>query len=211
MTKSISASGLNYIPWGLSGLVALLAVYAWGSSINWDLGAVNTYILFPVLGLLAFSIMWSQYMVVALARYTHKDLGSGTYYRYTGYAVLLLIVLHPGLLIYQRFQDGFGLPPKSYETYVAPGMGWLTLLGTVSLLIFLAYELRRVFGEKSWWKYVVGAGDAAMIAIFYHGLKLGNQLQSGWYRMVWVFFGVTLIIAIVYKYASMLADRSAHD
>jgi hypothetical protein len=193
---------IRYAGWGLSGLVALLAIYVWGSSFDWRLGAINAYLFFPVLGLLAFSLMWSQYMTVALERLTHKTLSTGAYFRSTGYAVLLAIVLHPGILIYQRFHDGFGLPPKSYETYVALGMAWLTLLGSVSLLVFLAFELHRLFGRKPWWKYVVAAGDAAMLAIFYHGLRLGDQLQAGWYRAVWLFYGLTLVAAIAYKYAA---------
>src|SRR5437588_344845 len=65
------------------------------------------------------------------------------YFALTSYAVLVLICLHPGLLVYQRFRDGFGLPPGSVGSYVGPRLGWLTLLGLVSLLVFLAYELHR--------------------------------------------------------------------
>jgi hypothetical protein len=125
-----------------------------------------------------------------------------SYFRITGYIVLVLICLHPGLLIYQRFRDGFGLPPHSYESYVAPGLGWVTLLGTTSLLVFLAFELRRFYGKRPWWRFVADASDVAMLAILYHGLRLGSQLQHGWYRGVWLFYAVMLIAALVYKYAT---------
>jgi hypothetical protein len=123
----------------------------------------------------------------------------GQYFRVTGWVVLVLIVLHPGLLIYQRFRDGFGLPPGSYQSYVAPSMAWLTLLGTACLLIFLAFELRRRYGERSWWHFVAEAGDFAMLGIFYHGLQLGSQIH-GWYRTVWWFYGITLVAILLYSY-----------
>lgn len=187
--------------WALAAVVSLLAIIAWGGYYNWQLLPISAYSLFPVLGLLAFSIMWSHYMAVALRAYLQLDRQVlASFFRVTGYAVLILICLHPGLLIYQRFRDGYGLPPHSYETYVAPGLGWVTLIGTASLLVFLAFEFRRVFGQHSWWHYVADASDAAMLAILYHGWRLGSLLQRGWFRGVWLFYAVTLIAALTYKY-----------
>ncbi len=201
MKKSTTFSQYtHYFPWTLTAIVSILAIYVWGHSFGWNLRAINAYQFFPLLGLLGFSIMWSHYMVGSIKDKFLKNLVLDEYFRYTGYAVLAVIVLHPGILIYQRFRDGYGLPPGSYESYVAPGMGWITLLGTVSLLAFLAFEFHRKFGERSWWKYVISAGDAAMLAIFYHGLRLGSQLQGGWFRYVWYFYGLTLLIVIGKKY-----------
>lgn len=191
----------DLVPWVLSIFVALLAVWAWGSTYNWQFAGFSTYQFFPVLGLTAYSIMWSTYAVGFLKKTVLKTVSLKDYYRVTGYFVLLLIVLHPGLLIYQRFRDGFGLPPHSYESYVAPGMAWITLLGSVCLLIFLSYELRRFFSKRKWWKYVVYAGDAAMIGIFYHSLRLGSQLQTGWFRTVWWFYGISLVMILAYNYS----------
>lgn len=188
------------IPWLVTAVVSVLALYVWGSSNAWQLGSLSTYQIFPVLGLLAFSIMWSHYMTGFIRKNFLKSVDLEAYFRLTGYVVLLAILLHPGLLIYQRFRDGFGLPPGSYKSYVAPGMGWITLLGSVSLLAFLAFELHRWFKDRSWWKYVIYAGDAAMLAIFYHGLRLGTQLHVTWFRSVWWFYGLTLLVAITYNY-----------
>lgn len=188
------------LPWALSSLVASLAFIVWGSSYDWNLGHLSSYQLFPLFGLTAYSLMWSTYMSGWLKKTLVKTLSLKDYFRIVGYFVLVLIVLHPGLLIYQLFRDGFGLPPGSYMHYVAPSLAWVTLLGTVCLFIFLAYELRRFFGKKPWWKYVGYAGDAAMLGIFYHGLRLGSQLQFGWFRKVWIFYGISLIICLAYTY-----------
>ncbi len=192
---------LQVIAWTLALSVCVVGVIAWGSNYAWELWPLSPYLLFPVLGILAFSLMWSHYIMGSVRH--ALGLPSGTlshYFRITSYAVLGLICLHPGLLIYQRFHDGFGLPPGSYESYVAPGLGWVTVLGTASLCVFLAFELRRKFGHRTWWHYISDASDVAMLAIVYHGLRLGSQLQHGWFRGVWFFYAVTLVIVLIDKY-----------
>lgn len=195
--------------WSLTGFVSLLAVLAWGNSLSWEFNGITSYTLFPVLGLLAFSIMWSHYMVGAVRRIVDTAVDLKNFFNWTGYAVLSLILLHPGLLIYQRFRDGFGLPPGSYKSYVAPSMAWLTLLGSFSLLVFLSFELKRWFDKKQWWKYVLILNDVAMLAIFYHGLRLGTQTHLVWYRYIWWFYGLTLIIVLVRDYAVRIQQRSS--
>jgi hypothetical protein len=78
-------------------------------------------------------------------------------------------------------------------------------------LVFLAYELRRWYGGRPWWKYVAAAGDAAMVAIFYHGLRLGGQLQGGWFRGLWWFYGITLIGFLAYKYFGKYRRRQLKE
>jgi len=188
------------VAWSTSLLASFLAVLNWGQSLDWQLH-LNAYTIFPVLGLLAFSLMWSHYIAALVRRRLGVEAGVlHRYFEVTSLLVLALILLHPGLLILQRFIDGYGLPPKSYESYVAPGLGWVTVLGSVSLLAFLAFEFRRFFADRSWWKYVPMAGDAAMLAIVYHGLRIGDQLQSGWYRYVWYIYAVILIGILATNY-----------
>lgn len=197
------------LPWSLTFLVSVLAVYVWGQSFGWRWHVLNSYLFFPVLGLLAYSIMWSHYIIGVFERTLFHGLDLTRYFRRTSYAVLIAIVLHPGILVYQLYRDGAGLPPGSYKAFVGPDREWLVLLGVVSLFVFLAFELHRWYGQKVWWKYVVSAGDLAMVAIFYHGLRLGDQLQAGWYVTVWWFYGLTLITVLAYKYLSLLQHRLA--
>jgi len=196
------------LPWALASLVSILAIYVWGQSFAWDVHAINPYQFFPVLGLLAFSLMWTHYVVGALKTSLFAGQRLDSYFRYTGYVVLGAIVLHPGILIYKRFRDGYGLPPGSYESYVAPSMAWITLLGTTALLLFLAFELHRWFGKKPWWKYVIAANDLAMLLVFYHGLRLGSQLHGGWYHSVWLFYGVVLVALLIRKYALLVLRKT---
>jgi hypothetical protein len=197
---------LQVFAWSLSFLVSFIAIFAWGTDFGWHI-PFNAYIIFPLLGLLAYSLMWSHYVAAAFRQILNIDrLVLKFYFEFTSFLVLVLICLHPGLLILQRYRDGFGLPPGSYESYVAPGLGWITLLGTASLLVFLAYELRRVFGKRAWWKHMQTASDIAMLAIFYHGLKLGHQIH-GWFRAVWWFYGIALVLILARTYFLRYTDR----
>ncbi len=197
-----------FFAWGISFGVSVVAFVAWGAYYGWRFSSLNAYQFFPLLGLLAYSLMWSHYIAGVMRELLGLDKKIlARYFEVTSFAVLALICLHPGLLIYQRFRDGFGLPPHSYESYVRPGLGWVTLLGTASLLVFLAYEFHRKFGRQPWWHYVQTATDVAMLAIFYHGLRLGSQLQHGWFRYVWWFYGLSLLAVLVRTYAKKYAAR----
>lgn len=190
---------LQVFAWGLSALVAAVAFAAWGGLIGWEFKDLSSYFLFPLFGLLAFSIMWSHYIAAAVRMYLGvekkvlKD-----YFEATSLIVLTLILLHPGLLALQLWSDGQGLPPASELNYVEPAAKWAVVLALTALTIFLIYELRRWYDQRSWWKYVGYATDAAMIMIFIHSLRLGGVLMSSWLRPVWYFYGLTFLIALVY-------------
>ena len=190
------------IAWALTLIVVLLAFTSWGMDNGWRFGHLSIYRIFPLLGLTAYSIMWSHYMAATVRQLMGLDIiVLKRYFMLTSYVVLVLICLHPGLLEYQRFRDGYGLPPGSVFSYVGHHLAWLTLLGFVSLLVFLTYELHRWYKERPWWKYVVIAGDLAMLAIFYHGLRLGSQLNhNGWFRTVWWFYGLSLLVVLLRKW-----------
>jgi len=207
----VSTKYFNLVAWGLCLVVTALAILAWGQGLGWQFEGLSTYQIFPVFGLTAFSIMWSQYAVGTAQKMLKVDASDlKNFFEITGWAALTAIVMHPGLLWWQLWRDGFGLPPESYlQHYVAPSLRWAALLGTVSLLIFLAYELRRRYGTRPWWRYMRYLADAAMVAIFIHGLKLGMQTQAGWFHTVWIFYGVTLIGLLAFNYIQEFVMKKA--
>lgn len=206
-------SKLNEIAWGLSAVVTLVGFMAWAQNLNWELGDVRAYEFFPFLGLLAFSLMWVHYMIAGLR--AGFDLESVKlnkwYFKITAAIVLFGLLLHPGLLIWQLYLDGFGLPPKSYVmNYVAPGLAWAVYLGTVSWMAFMAFELRRWYDKKSWWKYVLYANDAAIWAVYIHGLKLGADVGAPWLVYVWYVYGVLLAAAFAAIYHKKWFAKPSH-
>ncbi len=184
---------------GLSLVVTTLAVVAWGQMSDWHLRGLSVYRVFPLFGLLAFSWLWAQYIMLAAMHITTAPKDSlQRYFRYSGYGVLVMLLLHPSLLVGKLWQDGFGLPPGSYAHFVAPGMGWVVTVGVLSLLLFLAYEFHRWFSDRSWWRYIFYLSDLAMLGVLYHGLRLGDELQHGWYHIVWLVYGVLFVLALLY-------------
>lgn len=198
--KAIMRSALVPGAWFLSFAAVALAVCVWGQNIAWNISEISTYSWFPLFGLVAFSLMWGHYAVVAAREAVDGDAAAlKPYYRVTSWIVLVALLLHPGLLIWQLWADGFGLPPESYlKHYVAPELSWVALLGTVSLLAFLSYETWRWFDKKPWWRWISWASEFAMIAVFYHGLRLGGELQVDWFRGLWLFYGITLVSIFAY-------------
>jgi hypothetical protein len=173
---------------------------AWGQSFRWQFAHFSSYQLFPVFGLLAFSLMWSHYIAAVIRMYLKVDKAVlHRYFEVTSLAVLALILAHPGLLAWQLWRDGLGLPPGSELLYGGTMRG-MVLLGMIAWLIFLAYEFRRKFENRPWWLVISVATDIAMVMIFIHSLQLGSQLQTGWFRVLWYIYGITLVVALVYIY-----------
>jgi hypothetical protein len=193
---------LQGFAWGVSLVAVAVSAAAWGNSYAWRLGELGVYQIFPLLGLTAFSLMWAHYIASAARQYCGQEPKAlKDYFEITSAVVLTAIVLHPGLLAWQLWAAGQGLPPGSELRYVIPSARWAVLFGFTGLTVFLAYELRRWFATKKWWPLVQYASDGAMVLIFLHGLKLGGALQADWFRAVWYGFGLTLFIAIGYGYA----------
>ncbi len=198
-------NNLNVAGWLLSLFTVMLAVLVWGQDIAWDTSRLTAYKVFPLLGIAAFGLMWAHYIIAAIRQLTGISKQSiKVYFEATSLIVLFLILLHPGLLIIQLWRDGFGLPPESYlENYVAPSLKWAAMLGVISLVVFIAFELRHWFDKKNWWPIVSYASDAAMAAILVHGFKLGSHIQGGWFKYVWFFYAATLAICLMIKYSNL--------
>ena len=186
------------IEWMLALLVVIVSLFVW-----FDLrgnGNLSVYDVFPPLGLVAFGLMWTHYMGGALRRVWGIEKSSNDlYWSVSTAAVLALIISHPLLLNYGLIQDGLGLPPASYSA-AYPGKEAFLLLGTLSLFGFLAYELKRWYGKRSWWHIVDKVQLAAMAGIFVDALVLGRELSVGWFQVVWWLYGITFVAAVSYSY-----------
>lgn len=196
MTK---ATSLQVTAWLLGVAVVVVSVGVW-IEVRFH-KPLSAYDIMPVLGLVAYGLMWTHYVVGALRIRLNQDpLVLKRYFTLTSALVLLLLLLHPGIFLVKLWLDGFGLPPFSYlklYTMFVPRI--MLLLGSISLLVFLAFEFHRKYGHRSWWKYIDYANMAAMVVIFFHALTLGGELQVLWFQLLWWFYGITLGLAILYN------------
>jgi len=185
----------------LTVLFVLPAVLAWLNQYGERLTQLTLYEWFPLFGMLAFTLMLSHVAVGAFVMIAKLDMQLfKPYYRFTAYAVLLCMLLHPGLLIWQLYQDGYGLPPNSYLNFVDMSLRLFILFGSISFVIFLLFETKRKFGNRPWWYMIERASDVALILIFVHGLRLGTHVQAGWFRVVWIVYGIILMSCLIYAF-----------
>lgn len=192
------------ILWVLYALVTVIAVYAWGNQLNWNVDGLNSYTIFPLFGILAFSLMWVHYASGFIRDRWFPGESTKRSFRITSYLVLALILLHPTVLVIQLFLDGFGVPPTSYKQYVGEaGFIWV-ILGTLGLSGLLLFECKRWFSKKSWWKYVRVINDIAVLLIAIHSIKLGRHLQDGWFLYLWYFYIITIVLCIIRSYYKKL-------
>lgn len=190
---------LKVSSWLLGALVTALAVVVWMFE-RIDGKSLTAYDYFPLFGITAFSLMWTHYATGSLRRLLCISKQTNKLYStVSSITVLALILLHPGILVAQLYKDGFGLPPMSYLTVYAESK-LVIGLGTISLIIFLLFELKRRFNQKKWWRYVEGAQVLAMVMIFFHGLTLGRELTVPWFQAVWYVYGVSFICFVGYNY-----------
>lgn len=196
---------LEKIVWVLYALVSAIALYAWGVQLEWSVDRLNSYTIFPLLGLLAFSLMWVHYVSGFIRDTWFPGESTKRSYSITSYLVLVLVLLHPTLLVIQLFLDGLGVPPASYKKFVGEaGFIW-AIFGTLGLSGLLLFEGKRWFSKKSWWKYVSVINDVAVLLIAVHSIQLGRHLKDGWFVYLWYFYIITIVACIIRSYYKKLS------
>lgn len=191
----------DYTPWILGFAVLVIPTVLWFHFYRWD-PPVQAFALFPLLGVWAWSLMWTHYVYGAMRlRWSHVFPENNPYNRITAWLVLLLILLHPFLLAWEQKQRTQLLPPESFLAYVPPEMELFITFGTIGLLLFLAYEVfgrlrqRSIFRRN--WLWVSLSQVLAMTLIFVHGLQIGQTVLAGWGSIYWTALGLVLIPALV--------------
>ena len=186
----------QWLPWKLFAVVVLLSTIGWAEFRGWQFDNLSLFAIFPLLGLLAWTIMWTHYALGVVSQLNGMPRNK-TYSKVSAAIVLACILLHPGLLAIALWRTNDVLPPASFYSYVAPSLKYAVALGTISLIIFLSFDVFKRIRSKPWvernWRWVSLSQVVAMILIFIHGLALGQNLQGGWFQLWWVILGALLI------------------
>lgn len=195
MTKQ----NLGYTIWTATFLVYLLPMLQWGSDLEWDTSDVKLLTIFPLLGMWAFAQMWLHYAIGSLKRRQPEGFDYKGWYRATGNVVITLILLHPAILMFETIREG--LTPLDY---VSPENTKFIFTGYFALACFVLYEFADKLQGRQFWKKNFGIVKAlsvlAMLMIFNHSLQLGQNLEEGWLRYVWVAMFVTFVGFVVDSY-----------
>jgi hypothetical protein len=189
----------NYtiLVWTMLVVTVSIGLIAWGQTVDWQLSSLTPYQWFPLFGILAWLIMWTHYGS-GYFRIKNHELKKPKYYAgLTGWIVLACLFLHPGILAFQQYRNNQGIPPESFVNYVGESMQIAVMAGSIALIIFLSFEVYDRMKNNKWvQKYSIALSvlqSLAMTLIFVHGLRLGTSLGDGWFRVVWIVYGLLLI------------------
>lgn len=186
------------LPWMLFATVILIGSVAYFSEHNWLFAETvkTSFSLFPLLGILAWSIMWTHFAYGAL-RIKFNYPKNKLYSVVSGWIVLFLILLHPGLLAFDMYRSLMMFPPKSFFLYVGDNLGWAIILAEIALLIFLSFEVFNRLKSKALikknWIWISISQMVAMTFIFVHSMTVGHNLKSGWFRVYWIVLYAILV------------------
>lgn len=198
---------INRSEWLGGFLTAAAALAVWTQVRIIPGGELTLYDLFPIFGLIAFGLMWTHFIFGALRRYVNAEKPQPyTYGTVSSGIVLAMVILHPVLLWTLLYLDGFGLPPLSYITVYSTQLVAIAC-GSIGLGIFLAYEFKKLFGNKPWWKFIEYLQIVGITAIFYHALELGGELDVLWFRTLWWLYFISFVISVVYTYNYEIRKR----
>lgn len=191
------ARGTTAVAWLLFCVVVLVPFVHWADTLAPG-KPLNAYTVFPLLGVWAWSLMWTSYVHGTLSMVSDRFVRSPLYGRVTGVLVLMLLMAHPGLLITGLLVDTGEDAPGTVLLFGGEGEGVFVVLGMAALVAFFVYEvldrldLKARMGRR--WRWVGLAQIAAMTAVFVHSLALGRHLdEAGWFRHYGVALGALLL------------------
>lgn len=187
---------IRYLPWILFGVIFTPFIFTYYSTGILTSGSL--YTIFPVFGLLAWSLLCAQYISGAL-RILLRDStnNSSTFTIASGIIIFVSLLLHPIILFAQRYIDTGTLPPISIVSYVGDARMYLVWIAVIALVIFLLFDVLRPYRESlrksGIWQYVGLLQILAMLLIFVHGLQLGGLFADGWMRVWWILLNIVLV------------------
>jgi DMSO/TMAO reductase YedYZ heme-binding membrane subunit len=148
-------------------------------------------VLFPLVGLYAFTLVWLQ-VVIGSARSMLRKIFPGviTWHRRQGVFVLLFAILHPTLLF-------LGVGPAVYfsRTYVAPSLVPYIWLGYVQLFLIILTASTALLRKVTWlqkrWHTIHYLNYLVFILVWIHSWFLGSDVQTTNLKYLWWFFALT--------------------
>jgi len=154
--------------------------------------------LFPLFGLAAFSLLWLHAVSGPFEPWMRKHINFDLYVQRTAWLILVCIIAHPLLLLASLNFSITNLFIVYGSTFIVVGIaGWVLL---ISYDIIKPLRKSYPFFAKHW-TLVLAISNIGFLLTFVHSIFLGSDLQTGFLRVVWIFYGITAFFSIVYTYA----------
>lgn len=207
--------------WVVFTLLIVLPLLSWLNVYEFQ-PPLTVRAIFPLLGVWAWLIMWTHYAFWWVKKHNEAIKPNNSYDKISMWLVLALILLHPGLLAWEQYRL-FGVPPpESFNTYVSTDSQVFVSMGSLALLLFLAYEIAHRLQSNNWLKrhrsWVSASQAMAMMLIFIHGLMIGETVLYGWMLGVWIVLGIVLaplmVLAVRESFSvaiNITTEKSTHD
>lgn len=192
----MNSKTIRYLIIAILYLAVLYPLWVRISGVSWALDSTLLSNLFPLFGIIAFVIMWLHVVGSAFDVLLKKYIDFKKFVENTTIIVLISIILHPLLLLILvgfNFSDIFYYGEAKYI--------WLAIVGWILLI---SYDIGRALKKFDFifknWKKIEFFSTIGFLLTFFHSIGLGSDLQSGPLRILWIFYGVTAIIATIYNY-----------
>lgn len=152
--------------------------------------------IFPLFGITAFTLLWLHSLSGVFESWLRKYINFDIFIQLTSTIILVCIILHP-LLLLMLFHFSISDLFLSYDNFYL----WLGIIG---LLLLLTYDIGKALKKYQFfvthWNKILIISNIGFLLTFFHSLNLGTDLQSGGLRMIWIFYGITGMISIIYTY-----------
>jgi len=188
---------IRYLIFGVAFLAVLYPVWVWYTGVRLTFDAAVILDIFPVLGLLAFALMWLHIVGGALRPWLEQYIDFSRFVTSSSVLVLILLILHPLLLL-------IGLGPSNWGKFFSSTPALFIWLAVVGWVVLVGYDVVKRFKHRDFfvhhWEVVKFVSTLGFFLVLFHSLGLGRDLQTGLLRTVWIFYGISAALAASYTY-----------
>lgn len=166
-------------------------------------------LIFPLVGLYAFTLLWSQFVIGSARSVLRKLVHPAiiTFHRRQGVLIFLLAWLHPTLRFF-----GIGLDQYFKSWNVTPTLVPYLWLGYLQLFLLTLTAgtalLRKLPWLKTRWHTIHYLNYAVFVLVWIHSWVLGSDVQTTNLRYLWYFFGLTAVASTLVRVLNIVKRRS---
>jgi predicted ferric reductase len=170
---------------------------------------VSLQLLFPLLGLYAFTFVAWQILIATNLRWLRKLWPRILqFHRFEGSFALLFAIMHPSFIAV-----GYGLASYLHYNFVAPPLRWWLVPAYAGLTIMIATVLTALLAWKGrnipWWRKLHRLNYLVFALVWTHSWFIGSDLRTPLLRRVWLAYLLAVIISAALKYYPKFVKQEA--